>query len=120
MRAAGLQRSSVPQSLQGFCGRRASEERGEQPREPGRRQQALGLQGAKEERGVREGDGEARMRLKMALGPGVREAREELAAAMTAASGRAGSRLGAVSVPSPFWIVQTPVKKGSQGASFPF
>lgn len=92
------------------------------PGRPGQRGQAFGLQGGKEERGEREGYRGARKMLKMALDPAAGSAREEPVAAMTAASGGAGSLAGhpSRSPPSPFRGAQTPVKKGSQGASFQF
>lgn len=92
------------------------------PGRPRQRRQEFGLQGGKEERGEREGYREARKMLKMALGLAAGRARGEPVAAMTAASGGAGSLPGNPprSPPSPFRGVQTPVKKGSHGASFQF
>lgn len=98
----------------------ASEElRGDKPREA---RAALGgawlvwSEGGARRAGERQG---TRKMLKMALGLGGTEGREETVAAMTAASGCARPAPGpSPHPPSPFWIIPMPVKTGSPEASF--
>lgn len=98
----------------------ASEElRGDKPREA---RAALGgawlvwSEGGARRAGERQG---TRKMLKMALGSGGTEGREETVAAMTAASGCARPAPGpSPHPPSPFWIIPMPVKTGSPEASF--
>lgn len=81
-------RRAPPRPVQGLWGR--EHVRGAAGRAAQGARAAPAGKGGKEERGVREGDGEARRMLKMALGPGGGEGAGAAAAAMTAASGRAG------------------------------
>lgn len=98
----------------------ASEElRGDKPREARAASGGAWLvwsEGGARRAGERQG---TRKMLKMALGSGGTEGREETVAAMTAASGCARSAPGpSPHPPSPFRIIPMPVKTGSPKASF--
>lgn len=91
------------------------------PGRPGRRWEALGLQGGKEERGEREGDREAKKMLKMALGPRGWEGERRDCGGHDSRFWTRGAQPGHPSPlpPSPLRIFPTTLKKKrSQGASF--
>lgn len=115
-RWAGHQCSSVPAAAPGLLGLGERPKGGGAtcPERPAQRRQAFGLQGGKEESG-RE-TGKPGRCSKWRWNPAAGRASEELVAAMTAASGGVESRPGDPSPhpPSPFLVVQTPRKKGSQ------